>query len=78
MSETFETVTVVGENLTVSLLLWRRFKRPTPGLTERLYAVNPRLASFGPFLPVGTVLRIPVPAPVNRGTELATPVRLWG
>ena len=60
---------------TASLLVWRRFKRPMPGLVERVYDLNPRLALVGPVLPVGTVLRLPVP--VTRTEPDVTPVRLW-
>ena len=29
------------------------------GAVERLWAANPGLASFGAFIPVGTVIRVP-------------------
>ena len=75
MTETIETITIQWEAITASLLVWRRFKRPMPGLVERVYALNPRLALVGPILPVGTVLRLPVP--VTRTEPDITPVRLW-
>lgn len=75
MTQTIEAITIQGEAITASLLVWRRFKRPMPGLVERVYALNPRLALVGPVLPVGTVLRLPVP--VTRTEPDVTPVRLW-
>jgi len=75
MTETIETITIQGEAITASLLVWRRFKRPMPGLVERVYALNPRLALVGPVLPVGTVLRMPIP--VTKAEPDITPVRLW-
>lgn len=75
MTETIETFVVQGEAITASLLVWRRFKRPMPGLVERIYEANPRLALVGPVLPVGTVVRMPIPAP--RKEPDVTPIRLW-
>lgn len=74
--ETIETVTIAGEGITASLLVWRRFKRPMPGVVERLYELNPGLAAQGVHLPVGTVVKMPVPPPA-KATDI-TPVRLWG
>lgn len=76
MSETIEEVTVVGENVTLSLLVWRRFNSAVPGLVERTLDTNPGLAALGPHLPVGTVVRLPIPTP--RQAPAVTPIRLWG
>jgi len=62
MTTVVETVTVEGELLTVSLIVWRRFKRPMPGLVEAIHDLNPGLANLGNYLPVGTVLAMPVPS----------------
>ena len=75
MSEVIERVTVEGDRLTVSLLVWRRFRRPMPGLLEQILDRNPGLASAGVELPIGTVLDIPVPTP--REPQLLDPIRLW-
>ena len=75
MTQTIETITIQGEAITASLLVWRRYKRPMPGLVERVYALNPRLAREGPILPVGSDLRLP--DPVTRAEPDVTPVRLW-
>lgn len=75
-TETFEKVVVSGDGLTASLLVWRRFKKPMPGLVERIYALNPGLAESGPFLPVGAEFLLPIPA-ASTGEQDVTPVRLW-
>lgn len=46
-------------------------------MVELLYAVNPGLVLHGPFLPIGTVVRIPIPPPAE-AVKSVTPVRLWG
>ena len=75
MTEVIETITVEGEFLTVSLLVWRKFKRPMPGLVERIFEINPGLADTGAFLPVGTQVLFPIPTP--RPVKVVAPVRLF-
>lgn len=76
MSETIETITVQIEGVTLSRLLWARFKRPMPGIVERVLSANPRLAALGAVIPVGTAIKVPIPAPRNGNVDI-TPVRLW-
>ena len=69
------TEIVQSEGLTLSLIVWRLFKRKPDGYVERVLARNPGLAELGPFLPVGTKVVLPLdvePAPKAR---LVT--RLW-
>ena len=75
MSQIFETITVEGDFISVSLLVWRRFKRPMPGLVEQILDLNTGLADLGPYIPVGTVLTMPIPTP--RVPVVLDPVRLW-
>jgi phage tail protein X len=75
MSEVIERITVEGDAITLSLLVWRRFRRPMPGLVETTLDNNPELANLGPVLPVGTVIDLHVPTP--REPQLLDPVRLW-
>ncbi len=70
-----ERVTVAGEFITVSLIIWRRFRRPMPGLVEQILDLNPGLAELGPCLPVGTTFDMPVPTP--REPAIMDPVKLW-
>lgn len=75
MDQVIETVTVEGDGLTVATLVWRRFKRPMPGLVEAIYDLNPGLADLGQTLPVGTSFKIPIPIP--REQQVLDPIRLW-
>ena len=70
-----ETVTVEGDDLTLSLIVWRRFKRPMPGLVEAILDLNQDFADLGAILPVGTAFEMPVPVP--RARTLLDPIRLW-
>ena len=74
MSTTYETVTIRSEGFTLSRIIWRRFRRPMPGLLERTLSENAGLASAGLLLPVGTTFRLPIP----QETPARVPViRLW-
>lgn len=75
MTTITEQVTVEGDDLTLSLIVWRRFKRPMPGQVEAILDQNPGLADLGPTLPVGTVFQMPVPVP--RDQTILDPIRLW-
>ena len=75
MDQVIETVTVEGDGLTVSVIVWRRFKRPMPGLVEAIYDLNPALADLGQTLPVGTSFDMPIPIP--REQQVLDPIRLW-
>ena len=75
MSEAIEEVTVEGEGLTLSLIVWRRFHRPMPKLVEKIVDRNPGLAELGPILPVGTRFDMPIPAPEQ--DPVLPAIRLW-
>lgn len=75
MSEAIEEVTVEGEGLTLSLIVWRRFHRPMPGLVEKIVDRNPGLAELGPILPVGTRFDMPISAPEE--DPVLPAIRLW-
>lgn len=72
-----ERIRVVAEFSTVSLMVWRRFKRPMPGLVEDTFARNPGLADLGPYLPVGTEFDLKIETPRKSAGETQEPVRLW-
>lgn len=72
-----ESIKVVGDNVTVDLLIWRRFKTRTPKLVERTLELNPGLADAGFFIPPGTVVLIPIDPP-SKSPVQRKPVRLWG
>ena len=59
----FELITVQGDRITADLLLWRRYRGPTPGLVEAMLDLNPQIARAhreSPFLPLGMQVRIPI------------------
>jgi len=75
VSKVIERITVEGDALTVSLIVWRRFKRPMPGLVAAILDINPGLADLGSILPLGTVFEMPVP--VAQDHQVLDPIRLW-
>jgi phage tail protein X len=70
-----ERITVMGDDLTVSLIVWRRFHRPMPGLVEQVLDLNPGLADAGHYLPLGTIFYLPIPIP--RKEPILEPIKLW-
>jgi len=59
----FELYQVSGEGVTADLLVWRRYRRPAPGILEIMLDANPQLAyvhRYTPFLPVGLYVRLPI------------------
>lgn len=65
----------VESPLPLDLILWRRYRRRTPGLAERALALNPGLAAMGPMIPAGTTITLPIePPPAQTARPL---VRLW-
>lgn len=75
MADLTERITVRGDGITLSRLLWRRFRRPVPGLLERTLDANPGLADVGPFLPLGTVVTVPLPKADE--APVLDPIKLW-
>ncbi|SMO65503.1 P2-like prophage tail protein X [Thalassovita litoralis] len=75
MTTMTETVTVEGDSLTVSLIVWRRFHRQMPRLVEEIYYINPGLAEYGQTLPVGVTFEMPIPIP--RAQQVLDPITLW-
>ncbi|PYF05050.1 phage tail protein X [Rhodopseudomonas faecalis] len=72
---TTEDVTVKSEGMTVSRMIWRRYRRRMPGLAEQVFAINPGLAAVSPILPVGTTFKMPV---VSDQPQTVKVIRLWG
>jgi phage tail protein X len=59
----FEYLRVEAEDLTPSQIVWRRYKRPAPQILGKFLDANPHIAPAlgeGPFIPFGTVVRIPI------------------
>jgi phage tail protein X len=70
-----ETYVLEGDAIAIDLMIWRRFRRPMPGLVERVLDLNPGLADLGPLLPAGTRVSIPVDTP--SGPATLPVVKLW-
>jgi len=64
-----EQFTVMGEGLTVELILHRMYGVRGRSLVEETLRSNPGLAALGPFLPLGTTFTppdLPPPTAVTR------------
>ena len=72
-----ERLTVVAEQTTLDLLLWRRFRREVSGLVEETLGRNPGLAAMGVFLPIGLDIQIQTPSPESRGRTTVQVVSLY-
>lgn len=64
-------ITIQAENLTVDLILWRRFGVRGRELMEETFRINPAIARSGVFLALGTVLTIPDLPPASATTATA-------
>jgi phage tail protein X len=78
----FEFLKIEGETTTPSHVVWARYKRPAPGILGQFLDANPHLATWladGPFIPRGTVVRIPIDQSILSGRPRMLPtVRLTG
>lgn len=78
----YEVAVVQGDLVTVSLLVWRRYRRPAPGIVEHMLDVNPELArvhAASPFIPPGTQVIIPIdPDIMNSEPRVGPTVMLYG
>lgn len=54
-----ERIVIRGDNITLDLLLWRRFGQIGHSLVEAAHSLNPGLAALGPVLPFGTSVALP-------------------
>jgi phage tail protein X len=79
---TYELVRILGDNITPDLLVWRRYKRPAPGVLRLLMLANPAMVNAlgdGPYIPVGTIVQLPIVAEVLTGRpSTQSVVRLYG
>lgn len=76
---TFETYTVAVDGLTLSRMVWRRFKRPMFGMVERILDLNRNLSEKPAVLPIGTVVVIPIDPPPTKSARVKTQtvIQLW-
>jgi phage tail protein X len=78
----WEAVVIEGDNITPSLLVWRRYKRPAAGVLENMLDMNPdliELLSQSPYFPVGAIVRVPIDqAAISGAPRSVKQVTLWG
>jgi phage tail protein X len=74
MADETMSITVRGEGITLSLLVWRQMKAQPVGFVESVLALNSGLAEAA-FLPVGTVVKFPLAVPGASAPPVT--VRLW-
>lgn len=77
----FELYQITGENVTVDLIIWRRYLARAPGMTELMMDANPHLAYAhrrSPFIPVGVYVRLPIDPHLILGRPRVLPTdTLW-
>lgn len=83
MTVPFELIQVQAEGIAPDQLVWRRYRRPTPGVVEYFLDINPEIARGfrdSPFLPVGAVVKMPIfKEYLGKGQpSLMQQVRLYG
>jgi phage tail protein X len=78
----FELVVVATEYVTADIIVWKKYRRPCPGIVEVMLDANPQLALVHrttPFIPVGTYVRVPVDPALMAGKQPVMPVSsIWG
>lgn len=77
MTEVIERIVVTADFSTLSLMIWRRFQRPMPGLVEDTLGRNPGLADLGLFLPVGTEFDLKIEATREDRVAIQEAISLW-
>lgn len=76
MTYRVEEITVEGEGLTLSRLIWNRFRAVSETTLAGIYDMNPEISEVGTFMPVGLVIRLPIYDKAE-SPEVKT-VTLWG
>ena len=72
---TVVTDTVLIEGLTLSSVIWRKYRRQPQGFIEKVLDLNPGLAA-DIEIPVGTVIRFPVEE-IAKAEASRNVTRLW-
>lgn len=82
MAMTFEIAIVTGERIEPGKLIWRRYRRPAPGITEIFMDLNPHLREHfitSPYLPVGVSVLIPIDSDLIAGRpQRIETQKMWG
>ncbi|MFW2077492.1 tail protein X [Acinetobacter sp. ULE_I010] len=61
------------QNDTVDAICWRYYGR-TSGVVEKVLEANSSIAEFGPFLPMGTAVQLPV---IQTQQNTTQSIQLW-
>lgn len=75
MADLTKTITVAGEDITLSLLVWRFLKIKPEGYVERVLDMNPGIADIGQFLVVGSRVVLPLDYESQAATQPV--ITLW-
>ena len=78
--QSYELYMVQSEGVTADLIVWQRYKMRSPGIVEAMLDANPQLAVVhknGPFIPVGTFIRIPIDQDILSGRRPISVPDLW-
>lgn len=78
----YEFVTVQSDFVTADLIVWRRYRMRSTGIVEAMLDLNPHLAIIhqeGPFLPIGTQVRVPIDLEMLKGApQVRNMITLYG
>jgi len=70
-----ESHRIAGEEISASLLIWRRLRLPAPGMIEALLTANRGLADLGQHIPLDTDVAIPIDTDARYGAPAE--IALW-
>lgn len=76
----YEVYQVGSEYITADLLVWQRYRKRSQGVFERLLDDNPQLSvahRTSPFIPPGTVIRLPIDTSLLRSVPRPGTAGLW-
>jgi len=80
----FELYVIASDYVTADILIWKRYRCPTPGIVEAMLDANPQMSlvhKTTPFLPVGMYVRVPIDLDLLSGTPPASLIpatATWG
>lgn len=79
---TWETVRIRGEGIAPDLLIWRRYKMPSPLMLELMLDRNPQIMedlAVGPYLAVGRIIHVPIDRDILEDRPVQAPsINLFG
>lgn len=76
----YELFQVAADFTTADMVVWQRYKMPAPGMVEKMLDANPQLSVVHrttPFIPVGTLVRVPIDQAILAGQVPVSIPDLW-